>query len=257
MVDSMELESVNPHGKPQFDHSAVAELLRSSHLRASSAPINFPDTNGRFPQVLQLRSIWPRMPTVVPDANVLFRDIGRSAKENQRTVLVNAANTGAIRMLCPQFIVDEVYEHAEKMALRYETTRACYIDRFELEYLPLIRIVADLPPGLWTPKEEERLDVLRTKDPDDMPAVRLALATGSIYLSTDKDALKAAYGAYDKDQHEKWRQILMAGGDAAELSQFIDAVWMLSYVAGRGEREQFVDSPSQPREDLRSLHLLR
>jgi predicted nucleic acid-binding protein len=211
----------------------VKTFLDQSHIQCSQSAISRPTESGEFPASALIRGIRRRTPTVVPDANVLFNDIAYSVKKGRRTTLVAAANSGSIRLLCPRFIVDEVYEHAGATAKRARIDTEAYLACFETNYLPLLRIIGELPANLWTVDEEIRLEALLRKDPDDVPAVRLALLTGSFYLSEDRSALIAAYGKYDKAEHHRWVDTLKAGGNAKDLNEFIGLGWFLTSHAGK------------------------
>lgn len=73
------------------------------HLAARARPIVGPDIQGRF----QSTTV-PGIPPVVIDANVLNRDLMRAARTGERTVLINAANSGILRIFCAQHVLDEV-----------------------------------------------------------------------------------------------------------------------------------------------------
>jgi len=77
--------------------------------------------------------------------------------------------------------------------------------------------------NLFTPDEIVRIEELRVVDPEDVPSVTLALVLvlvlvlvlGAFYLSDDKRALRAVYGAAaDLWRHGELLDLLRAGGDA-------------------------------------------
>ena len=88
----------------------VAELLRQLHVQSAGAPLVGASSSGAFPDRpgLEVLGLRVRIPPVVVDTNQLFRDVGYFARRGQRTVLVNAANSGALRILCPRHVVDEI-----------------------------------------------------------------------------------------------------------------------------------------------------
>ena len=156
-------------------------------------------------------SVTARVPPVVPDTNVLRRDLGRSCKGG-RTVLVNAANSGAVRLLCPAHVVVEMFEHAELFSSQMRLPVATYLQVWRRDYLPLLRVVDGLPSGMWTAGEEARISELERRDPDDVPAARLALAVGAYFVSTDGGPLEAVYGRpVDASIHDKWVTTLKSG----------------------------------------------
>lgn len=160
-------------------------------------------------------------------------DIGRVCRRKERTVLLNAANSDAIRLLCPIHVVNEMFEHAQRFSDQIGIDSAEYLTVWRRDYLPLMRVIDDLPHGLLTSDEEARVDTVATVDPDDVPAVRLTLATGGFFLSDDRPALTAGYGsAVDFDRHTKWVGALMAGGNAHELGSALEAGALLSRIGG-------------------------
>jgi len=101
----------------------------------------------------------------------------------------------------------------------------------------MIRVVPDdgIPLEWFSPAERDRLAQLEIDDADDIPSVKLAVATRGLYLSKDHDALRAAYGAAaDLIDHEEWLARLKAGSDAAELMRMLRGAGTLTYAAGHG-----------------------
>ena len=98
----------------------VAELLRQLHVQSAGAPLVRASSSGAFPDRpgLEVLGLRVRIPPVVVDTNQLFRDVGYFARRGQRTVLVNAANSGALRIFCPRNVVDEIAKKADKAAAK-------------------------------------------------------------------------------------------------------------------------------------------
>jgi predicted nucleic acid-binding protein len=213
----------------------VHSLLAAAHRTSRETPIRGADGDGVFPPMagFDLLGLRTRTPPVIPDTNVLRRDIGRVCRRRERTVLLNAANSGAIRLLCPIHVVNEMFEHAQRFSDQIGIDVAEYLTVWRRDYLSLMRVIDDLPDGLLTSDEETRVDTLATVDPDDVPAVRLVLATGGFFLSDDRPALTAVYGsAVDFGRHTKWVGALMAGGDAHELGNALETGALLSRIVG-------------------------
>src|SRR6266508_2172828 len=103
----------------------VAEFLDHTHRMNRTNLVEGPDRAGAFPSVwLPLPS---GVPSVVPDANVLRNDILRACRTG-RTVLVNAANAGALRLFCAQHVLDEIVEHSYEWAIEAAVPHATFIE---------------------------------------------------------------------------------------------------------------------------------
>ncbi|MEK7424158.1 MAG: hypothetical protein AAB131_09995 [Actinomycetota bacterium] len=214
-------------------------LLRNAHQMSRVRPITGPDADGVFPNSpgFNLLGLANRTPPVVPDTNVLRDDIRRTVSRGERGVLVNAANTGAIRLLCPAHVADEVVEHAAEFAGDLDVDD--FLDTWRRDYLPLMRIVDDLDLDLFTGSETARINTLAREDPDDVPAAKIAIVAGGFFLSSDKNAVKAVYGPgglleRDKDGHTKWVYALMGWGNAHELVQIIEIGALVARLVGAG-----------------------
>ena len=164
---------------------------------------------------------------MVVDANWLRNDIRYACLNDRRTTLVNVANEGLLRLFCSQHVIDAVAEHASEWTVGSLVSPDSFLHHWLMEYLPLLHVLQefDVPPGLLTPDEVERIEVLRAADADDIPSVTLALILGALYLSEDRPALRAVYGS-DADL---WRQgqlleLLRAGGDAGQLGEILQLI---------------------------------
>lgn len=139
-------------------------------------------------------------------------------------MLVNATNSGMIRLFCAQHVIDEFYERAEEWADKAEIDLPVFLARWDADYRPVLRLV-DVPPGLLTPAETERIALLehgpkKVRDPDDAPTATLALLLGAYLLSGDHAPLYAVYGPdADLTEHNKWLGMLQSGGNAGVLRQ--------------------------------------
>jgi predicted nucleic acid-binding protein len=215
---------------------ALRNLLASSHRSNATAPIEFASDHYVFPPAF-LRQ--PR--ALVADTRCLGADVGYACRNDQRTTLITAANCQAVRIFCSQHVVDELLEHrsiwstAAKGKAYVQDKR--FLARFDAEYAALLRVVPDdgIPLSWLSPDENARIAVLTAKDEDDVPSVKLALATRSLYFSKDVDALRATYGA-DSElvEHAEWLERLKAGGDAAECMFLLNGTGVIGYLAGVG-----------------------
>jgi hypothetical protein len=215
-------------------HAAVDAMLTAMHSHASVAPLKLPSTGGVFPSAAIVQ---PR--PLVGDTRVLGADVGYACRQGQRTTLMTATNAQVFRLFCAQHVVDEVVEHHRLWSGHERTTvtAADFLLRWCYEYQCVMRVVPDdgIPLAWFSPVERDRLTQLEIEDADDVPSVKLALATRGLYLSKDRDALRAAYGATaDLIDHEEWLARLRAGSDAAELMRMLHGAGTLAYAAGHG-----------------------
>lgn len=220
-----------PNWPTELDFSdAIRGLVATTHRQNVSQPIVGPDEAGQFPGAL-LRA---EVPPVVPDANILRRDILRACRHNERTILVNAANSGMLRLFCAQHVIDEVEEHAEDWTRGTDVLLEPFHDRWERDYLPLLRQV-DVQDGLLSQVEQSRIEMLKSSDADDVPTATLALHLGAFLLSTDKAALRAVYGPdVDFARHDQWVSILGVGSDAGSLGQMSHSTTGATLAVGYG-----------------------
>jgi predicted nucleic acid-binding protein len=215
----------------------VAELLRQLHVQSAGAPLVGASSSGAFPDRpgLEVLGLRVRIPPVVVDTNQLFRDVGYFARRGQRTVLVNAANSGALRILCPRHVVDEIDEHAAKFSRLARVPQQQFVDTWLCNYLPVLRIVDPIPRSALTDPELDRVHELERQDPDDVPAALLALATRAVLLSEDKTLLEAVYGEVGPSRDlRRWVQHLKAGGDASELAALLEGGVAVLRLVGMG-----------------------
>jgi hypothetical protein len=227
-------------GMPDHEHSmmmGVCRTLEYIHEQNGSAAINLPDDAGAFPACLRLGLLGNGVPPVGPDANTLRQDVIHACRHSRRTVLITAANAGSIRLFCASHVLDEVAEHSARWTSESGVPHRAFLARWEHEYLPLIREVrdGDLRADLLTPAEQQRIGTLRDRDPDDVPSAILSILLGAFYMTEDRRALEAVYGAgFDLERHRRWLEVLKAGGDAGALGGVMFAATALPAGAGYG-----------------------
>jgi len=80
-----------------LDAALITEALQSAlvyiHLRSSKQAIRLPSVEGAFPDAVFL----PPLPVVL-DSSILRKDIPYACRNDQRTVLINAANSQLLRL---------------------------------------------------------------------------------------------------------------------------------------------------------------
>lgn len=215
----------------RFDRIAaewLTQFLEHAHEASRTKPFGGPDEDGVFPVVPGFNILGTASsPPVVLDTNLLRDDVGRVCRGMGRTVLLNAANSGAIRLLCPTHVAVEMVEHAESFSTQLGVASSSFLAVWRSHYLPLLRIVPDVGLDLLTETEVARVTKLRQRDEDDVPAVCLALVAEAFFLSVDGDAVDAVYGGqptlnFDASGHRRWVDDLKGFGDAHELSGMLE-----------------------------------
>lgn len=221
--------------------SVLDHMVAFGHERSRRTPIVGVNADGVFPSTpgFNILALGDRIPPVVPDTNLLSRDVGYATRKNARTVLVNAANSGALRLLCPAHVAAEIVSHAAEFCDQMGISSTDYLATWRRDYLPLMRVIDELDDEMFTPTERERLEQLATEDLDDVPAAKLAIAAGGFVLSEDARLLDAVYGphrvlSHDHDGHAKWVHALKGWGNAHRLQQMIGSGAILARVAAFG-----------------------
>ncbi|WP_416903524.1 PIN domain-containing protein [Micromonospora echinospora] len=226
----------SPSRTPPSPADVIRDMLDVAHQQSSAKPVVRPDERGRFAAAL-LPEVFP----VVVDANALRDDLLRVAAGRPRTLMLNAANSGVLRLFCAPHVMHEVEEHVEEWSeqrrLDPSVVRAAWHDSMA----PLLRCV-EVPAGLTTVAEQERLDYLaqppatsRYCDPDDVPTATLALLLNAALLSKDKAPGRAVYGeTHDHVAHAQWRGELSAVGDLGPLGRLVHALNSLLGLAAEG-----------------------
>lgn len=212
--------------------TSVTPLLKS--LRASTAhdEIAGADESGVFPW-----SLFPPAGVVVVDANALRSDVLYGCRKAHRTTLVTAANEGLLRLYAAAHVVAEVAEHYQRWCAEGQVSAEVFWQRWQSEYLPLLRIV-EVPTGLLSIAETQRVQRLAAVDPDDLPSVTLTLLLGGFFLSEDARACRAVYGdGGSAEQRRQWLTVLQAGGDAGQLRSLLHGGALGGVLVGRGAWE--------------------
>lgn len=215
---------LHEHSAQSPKSSSVHSSLKFIHQQNSTRAIEGPDPLGGFPSAWWHPVLLGGVPPIVVDANIFRSDIAYACKYQRRTVLITGANSGYFRLFCAEHVLREVFKHGERWANEKALSPKDYFERWESEYLPLIRVVknADQMKSLLTREERLRIATLATKDPDDVPSVCLSLVLGAFFLSKDNAALDAVYGpTRDRTLYHKWRETLYAGGDLGQLDQML------------------------------------
>lgn len=197
----------------------LRQFLEVQHRRNAAMPIGSVETHPED-RVFAEFSILQEIPPVILDANTLFNDVRYAARKGKQTALLTGANVGAFRLFVAQHVIDEIYEHGDRLAALKGGEPERFFQAWEEMYLPLIRRVDDWEVllDLLTPQERQRIDMLRSRDPDDVPSACLSLVLGGFYFSEDRYALEAVYGSdADFELHHQWVDILKVGGDSFAL----------------------------------------
>ena len=231
----MTASQLGPH-RVQALSDAVRDILQEAHRQNSTSPVLFPDECGRFPPAL-LPEVFP----VVVDANALRDDLLRVAAGKDRTLMLNAANSGVLRLFCAPHVLHEVCEHLEGWSAQKGIDSAVVRVTWNDSVAPLLRCV-EVPDGLTTAAEQQRLDLLAKPrassdycDPDDIPTATLAILLNAALLSRDKAPLRAVYGEqHDHRAHAQWLNQLRAVGDLGPLGRLIGTLNSLLGVAASG-----------------------
>ena len=209
----------------------VQSMVRHLHLQNSSTAIHLPDGDGVFPTMAPwLASL------VVVDANTLRNDILYACcHEAKPTTLVNGANSGMLRLFCARHVLEEIKEHHQEWCETADVDVTAFAQLFNASYAPLLRVVHQVPEGLLSAEEQDRVETLRGQDPDDIPSVTLALLLRAFYMSEDRKAVRAVYGReFSREEVRAWREVLSAGGNAGAIGNLFQAGAMLSGGLGIG-----------------------
>lgn len=232
----MTAEQAKPGDSPAA-RDAVLSMLRDAHRRNRAAPVTAPDEYGLFPPAT-LPEVFP----VVVDANAFRDDLLRVAAGKGRTLMLNAANSGVLRLFCAPHVLQEVDRHLAEWSAQRALDPATVRAAWESNVAPLLRCV-EVPDGLTTAVEQDRLDFLGQPpetnrdycDPDDVPTATLAVLLNAALLSRDKAPLRAVYGEHrDHLAHAQWLGQLRAVGDLDPLGRHIAAVNSLLELTSSG-----------------------
>ncbi|WP_344620252.1 PIN domain-containing protein [Dactylosporangium salmoneum] len=188
-----------------------------------------------------MSALLPEVFPVVVDANALRDDLLRVASGRGRTLMLNAANSGILRLYCAPHVLHEVDEHLDEWSAQRALDPSVVRAAWDSDVAPLLRCV-EVPDGLTIAVEQERLDFLaqppstnRYCDPDDVPTATLAILLNAALLSKDKAPLRAVYGEqHDHLAHAQWRDQLRAVGDLGPLGRLIGGLNSLLGLAASG-----------------------
>lgn len=220
-------------GSPASIETGIELFLRSAFSYATTTPIRHADGHGVFPP-----AEWPMsglsVPPIVADANVLRNDILYSCRKDCRTTLVTATNAGFLRLFCAEHVIAEVEEHLPRWAREGGVDGARFLNRWQGEYLPLLRCV-DVASDLLTESEAQAIAQLERIDPDDVPSATLARLLGAFYLSEDKRALEAVYGPeLDFEIHHAWVYAIRYGSNSAQIKGASQVALIAPALLGQG-----------------------
>jgi predicted nucleic acid-binding protein len=209
----------------------VQGMVRHFHLYNTTEAIRLPDADGVFPAT----TLW-RASLVVVDANTLRNDIIYACRhEGTPTTLVNGANSQMLRLFCARHVLEELHEHYREWCEEEDVPVTKFVKHFKTSYAPLLRAVRQVPDGLLSTEEQDRVEVLGVDDPDDIPSVTLALLLRAFYMSEDLKACRAVYGReFSSDEVRAWREVLSAGGDAGVVGSLFQVGAMLTGALGMG-----------------------
>jgi predicted nucleic acid-binding protein len=130
---------------------------------------------------------------VVIDANWLRNDLLWSCRNERPTIMLHAANQGAIRLFAASHVLAEVVRHHEEWAASRDLPADRVLEWWKRHYLPVLRLV-DPPDGLLDVDEQQHIDRLDQLDSDDVPTATLAVLLQAPLISSDRRALAGVYG---------------------------------------------------------------
>ena len=197
----------------------VADALHQWHVGTASAALRAPGHVGSSFDGLLLHQ---EALTVVVDANVLRNDILYSCRNERRTTLVTAANTGALRLYVAEHVVREVDEDTAEWCAESNCDPIAFRERFKTDYLPRLQVIPHnaIPLTILDPDELRRIDDLASRGSKDVPSTLLSLSLGAPFLSTDEAAWETVYGKYRSyDGLQNWRETLTCGSNASALAK--------------------------------------
>jgi len=209
---------------------AIRSIVKRSHLRSASDPVNTADSAGAFRESTLAVLCGEALPVVL-DANTLRNDIARACRQGHRTVLTSAANEGSFRLYCASHVVNEVEKYGQRWAAECKIDFALYKQCWDEYYVPLIRLVDTTELFTLLSLEEQRR-VSELTDQDDAPSAILALVIQAVYLSEDRRPHFTVYNfETTRDERRAWLEPLMAASDHAQLSLYVHGT-LLAPIAG-------------------------
>lgn len=142
-------------------------MVRSAHESSSQRSLVGAWPSGEFPLRRWMQAGVSAPVPVVVDTNVLRNEVRRRLRHAPRTVLVNTANEGAVVLMAPPRVVDELVEHADDFGGEFGGDR--FLAALSTEVLPVLRVVNDVPDWVFTASELARIEQLVVDDIDDVP----------------------------------------------------------------------------------------
>jgi hypothetical protein len=151
-------------------------------------------------------SLAPRFLGVV-DANAILSSVDNDCRKGPhwRSRLLRMASGGTAVLYVPDHVYGEVYRRMPKIARSSPVPLAVLRERFEAEYLPVLRYVTVDTAAIADPQ------VLAITDPDDVPTGQLAkLIAPCVVFSDDKHLRKPGLAPL------AWREAAQFGVDLVE-----------------------------------------
>src|ERR1700691_1810276 len=151
-------------------------------------------------------SVAPRFLGVV-DANAILSSVDNDCRKGPhwRSRLLRMASGGTAVLYVPDHVYGEVYRRMPKIARSSPVPLAVLRERFEAEYLPVLRYVTVDTAVIADPQ------VLAITDPDDVPTGQLAkLIAPCVVFSEDKHLRKPGFAP------PAWREAAQFGVDLVE-----------------------------------------
>lgn len=210
---------------------AVRDVLRTKAQTRAALEVPHLGDFGLFPPAGPFSG---EVRPVVVDANWFRNDVFRVCRYGGPTVLLTCAAENFLRPFVAPHVMLEVEEHAEEWSTEGRVDVGQFLDVWRQYYQPLLR-VAQPDPQLLTYDEHGRIEVLRAVDPDDTPSVTLALLLRAPYVSSDRRAVRAVYGARRQGRGpEQLLNLLASGGTSGQLTELGAAGAMGTALAGMG-----------------------
>jgi hypothetical protein len=151
-------------------------------------------------------SLAPRFLGVV-DANAILSSVDNDCRKGPhwRSRLLRMASGGTAVLYAPDHVYTEVYRRMPKITRSSPVPLAVLRERFEAEYLPVLRYVTVDTSAIVNPQ------VLAITDPDDVPTGQLAkLIAPCVVFSEDKHLRKPGFAP------PAWREAAQFGVDLVE-----------------------------------------
>jgi hypothetical protein len=145
----------------------------------------------------------------VADANAVLSCVGNDCRKGPgwRSGLLRMTVGGAAVLYASDHVYWEIYEHLPDISQWSKVPLSILRERFETEYLPVLRFVSVNATGIADPQ------VLAITDPDDVPSGQLAkLIAPCVVFSEDRHLRKPGLAP------ENWRAVAEFGVDLIEAA---------------------------------------